>query len=342
MSFSVDVLNSIRNNADTEYQSRVPVATKDNISTIGRTFSEYNVVYNTFISALIHKIGLTIIQTTSFTNKLKRFKSGTLLSEQDVEEMFVQQFRTAEGSYDKDGGMGTNGVHPFKRRNYQDTKLAYHRQNRQDKYVITLAKVDVIRAFRSPSTLDTFITAQFNSIYTGAEYDEWVHMKKLFAEGIANGDFYNYDIAAFDGSIEKTKDFIRACKKAVKDVGYPSTLYNPMGVKTKTDKGNLVMFINKDVAVDVDIDLYAQIFGPNYAKMDIEVVEVDNFGEDNTGTYALICDKEWFKVYDTLNEFEELRNPEGLYTNYWYHVWQILSYSKFKTAIRVGLPIAKD
>lgn len=340
MSFSVEVLNSIRNNADAEYQTRVPAATKDNISEIGRTFSTYNLVYNTFITSLVHKIGLTLIQSTSFTNKLKRFKSGTLLSEQDIEEIFVQQFRTAEGSYDKDGGMGTNGIHPFKRRTYQDAKVAYHRMNRQDKYVMTLSKIDVIRAFRNPATLDSFITEQFNAMYNGAEFDEYVHMKKLFSEAIANKDFYNYDIDAFDGSVDKTKAFIKACKKAVKDMGYPNTIYNPMGVKTKTDKGSLVMFINKDVAVDVDVDLYAQIFGPNYAKMDIEVVELDNFGDDNTGTYALICDKDWFKVYDTLNEFEELRNPEGLYTNYWYHVWQVLSYSKFKNAVRVGLPIA--
>lgn len=340
MSFSVDVLNTIRNNADTEYQTRVPVATKDNISEIGRTFSSYNLVYNTFITALVHKIGLTLIQSTSFENKLKRFKSGTLLSEQDIEEIFVQQFRTAEGSYDKDGGMGNNGVHPFKRRTYQDAKVAYHRMNRQDKYVMTLSKIDVIRAFRNPATLDSFITEQFNAMYNGAELDEYVHMKKLFSEAIANKDFYNYDIEAFDGTVDKTKGFIKACKKAVKDMGYPNTIFNPMGVKTKSDKGKLVMFINKDVAVDVDVDLYAQIFGPDYAKMDIEVVELDNFGDDNTGTYALICDKDWFKVYDTLNEFEELRNPEGLYTNYWYHVWQILSYSKFKNAVRVGLPIA--
>lgn len=346
MSLSVSVLNTIRANADTNYQSRIPEATQTNIAEIGRAFSVYDMEYNTFITTLIHKIGLTLLQTKSFENKLKRFKSGTILTEQDIEEIFVDQFRQAEGSYDKDGGVGASGIHPFKRRTYQDVKVHYHRMNRQDKYVITISKIDVIRAFRSAATLDAFITAQFNSLYTGAEYDEYIHMKQLFNELIVEGTaaekaaagktVFTYETPAIDGTTDTARSFIRAAKKAVKDMEYPSTLYNLAGVMTKSDPGELVMFINKDVAVHMDVDYYAQIFGPEYAKMPVTVVEVDNFGSDNTGTYALICDKDWFKVYDTLNAFEELKNPEGLYTNYWLHIWQILSYSKFKNAIRIA------
>lgn len=337
MAISVEILNTIRNNADDLYKTRVPAATQTNIAEIGRVFSTYNEQYNTFIATLIHKIGLTILQTKAFTNKLKPFKTGTMFSEQDIEEIFVDQFRAAEGAYDKDGGVGTTGIHPFKRRTYQDVKVMYHRMNRQDKYVITLSKIDVIRAFRSANTLDAFITAQFNSLYTGAEYDEFIHMKQLFAEAIKAGDFKEtYNVPAIDGTVDSARAFVRTVKKAVKDMEYPSTAYNAAGVKTFSNPSELVMFVNKDVAVHLDVDLYSQIFGPDYAKLGITVVELDNFGDTDDGTYALICDKDWFKVYDTLNEFEELKNPEGLYTNYWLHIWQILSYSKFKNAVRVA------
>lgn len=347
MSLSVEVLNTIRNNADANYQSRVPAATVANIAEIGRTFSTYDMEYNYFINTLIHKIGLTYVQTKSFKNKLAPFKSGTVLTEQDIEEIWVDQFRAAEGSYDKNGGTETGGVHPFKRRSYNDVKVNYHRMNRQDKYVITISKIDVIRAFRSAATLDAFITAQFNSLYTGAEYDEYIHMKQLFKELIAEGTaaetaaptatVFTYETPGIDGTLDAARSFIRVAKKAVKDMEYPSTLYNLAGVKTMTAPSELVMFVNKDVAVHMDVDYYAQIFGPEYAKMPVRVIEVDNFGSDDTGTYALICDKEWFKVYDTLNAFEELKNPEGLYTNYWLHIWQILSYSKFKNAVRIAV-----
>ena len=338
-SLSVEVLNTIRNNADTDYQSRVPAATVQNIAEIGRTFQQYDVVYNTFINSLIHKIGLTILQTKSFNNPLKRFKTGTMLSEQDIEEIWVDQFRTAEGSFDANGGVEAGGIHPFKRRTYNEVKVMYHRQNRQDKYVITLSKVDVLRAFRSESTLNSFLTAQFNSIYTGAEYDEFVHMKQLLAEAIADTEtpIFTYETSKIDGTTANSLSFIRTCKKAVNDMKWPSTLYNKAGVKTLSNPSELVMFVNKDVAVHMDVDAYSQIYGPNYAKMGVEVIELDNFGSDNSDTYALIVDKDWFKVYDTLQAMEELKNPEGLYTNYWLHIWQILSYSKFKNAVRIAV-----
>lgn len=341
MSLSVEVLNTIRNNADTLYQDRVPQATKDNIAEIGRVFEQYDLVYNEFINSLIHKIGLTLLQTKSFENRLKAFKSGTIMSEQDIEEIWVDQFRKAEGTYDKNGGMGEGGINPFKRRDYNDVKVMYHRMNRQDKYTITITKVDVIRAFRSANTLDAFLTAQFNSIYTGSEYDEFIHMKKLLSEGIAKGDFYNYDCEGLDGSLEKSKQLIRTMKKAVKDLTLePSKLYNSAGVMTISDVSELVLFVNKDVSVHLDVDFYSQVFGPDYAKMKIKVIELANFGDDDKGTFALLCDKDWFKVYDTLRAFKQLENPEGLYTNYWLHVWQIMSYSKFKNAVRFGLPIS--
>ena len=341
MSLSIEVLNTIRNNADSEYQSRIPKATKDNIAEIGRNFATYDVEYNYFINTLMHKIGRTMIETALFENKLKSFKSGSLLTMQDVEDIFVESFRQAEGPYDREGGVGEGGIHPFKRREYQDAKVMYYRMNRQDKYVITLYKDDVIKCFTSPAKLDEFISAQFNSMLTGAEWDEYTHMKELLAEGIANGDFFDYNVSEIgtsgqtDAQLQRAcKDFIRTVKKAIKDVSYPSTLYNPAGVKTACKSSNLVLFINKDIPAHVDVDLYSSIFGPDYAKLGVEVVELDNFGKDNNGTYALLCDKEWFKVYDTKNEMTQLFNPDGLYTNYWLHIWQVLAYSKFKTAIR--------
>lgn len=349
MSYTVDILNSIRNNADAEYKNRVPEATQANIADIGRVLDEYTPLYNTFINALLHKIGLTIIQTDLFTNKLAPFKSGKLLTGQDVEDIFVEAYREAEGSYDKEGGVGEGGVHPFKRRSYQDVEVNYYRMNRQDKYTITIYKDDVIRAFRSEDKLAQFITAQFNSLYTGANYDEYVHMKQLFVEAIAGGMFKDYIVPEIkdDGTEAATqkacKAFVRTVKKAIADVSYPSREYNPAKVMTHADKSQLALFILKDIPPHLEVDLYSQVFGPSYAQLGVPIVELDNFGSDNSGTYALLVDKDIFKCYDVKNEMTSLFNPDGLYTNYWLHIWQILALSKYKTAVRLGtaaIPVA--
>lgn len=343
MGYSIDILNTIRNNASAEYTSRVPVATRDNIAAIGRQLDTYSNIYSEFVDTLLYKIGFTSITTALFENKLAKYKAGRVLTGQDVEDIFVNGFRAAEGAYDPEGGVGTNGVHPFKRREYQDATVYYYRMNRRDKYVITIYKDDVIRAFNSETALESFITAQFNSLYSGADLDEYEHMKKLFADAIKAGDFFTYTVPAIGGEGKTDADNVSACKalaraikKAVADVSYPSTQYNSAGVKKRTGKESLTLFINKDIAPHLDVDLYSMIFGPDYTKAGIEVVELDNFGDDASGTYALLCENSFFKVYDVKNEMASLTNPDGLYTNYWLHIWQILAYSKFATAVRFG------
>jgi hypothetical protein len=38
-------------------------------------------------------------------------------------------------------------------------------------------------------------------------------------------------------------------------------------------------------------------------------------------------------VYDNLQKLETIRNPKGLYWNYFYHIWQTLSVSRFSNAV---------
>lgn len=341
MSVAIEVLNTIRNSASADYQNRVPEATQNNISDIGRIMQEYELQYNEFVTAFVHKIGKTYVQTALFNNKLKKFKAGTVNTQQDVEDIFVESFRKAEGTYDPDGGIGEGKEnHPLKRRAPQDAKVMYYRQNRQDYYAISISKVNMLKAFRSESALSTYLTAELNSMYTGAEMDEWTHMKELLAEAIKAGDFKDYQVAKIDdtssdATVQKAcKTFIRTVKKAISDVSYPSREYNPAKVMTKTEKGNLVLFINKDIPPHLEVDLYSSIFGPGYADLGIEIVELDNFGSDTNDTYALLVDKDWFRVYDTLNEIRTHQNGVGLFDNYFLHIWQILAYRKYATAVR--------
>ena len=69
----------------------------------------------------------------------------------------------------------------------------------------------------------------------------------------------------------------------------------------------------------------------------VEIVPMDNFGSKN-GVYGILCDKSFFRVFDTLSHFEPQRNADGLFTNYFYHVHQILSLSPFKNAVLIREP----
>lgn len=322
MGYSVSVLNNIRANASDEYQQRIPEATQQNIATIGNALQTYTMLYNEFCAALVNKIGKTILEHKLFENHLARFKSGAINTQQDVEEIFIEMSK-AEGSFDPDG------TNPLGRRDQPDVKVIYHRQNRQDYYAITIGDIDFVRVFRSEATLDTFISGLINSVYSGANYDEYQAMKNLLA---TYDKYFDYGVSAITDEAS-AKEFVKTVRKASQDMTFASKEYNAAGVTTWTPVENQVLIVNKDVLAEVDVEVLAKAFNMGKTDIQVEIIPIDDFGS-MTDTYGLLIDKDWFRIWDTLSHMETQRNAHGLFTNYFYHVHQILSASTFKNAIR--------
>ncbi len=324
MGYSVDILNNIRANASTEYKARIPEATQANITSVGNALQSYSLLYNEFCEALINKIGKTILESKLFGNKLARFKQGAVLTQQDVEEIFIEMAK-AEGDYN------AAGPNPLGRREPPEVKTVYHRQNRRDVYCISIGDIDFVRVFRSEATLDTFLSNLINSVYSGAAYDEWLAMKHLLA---TYDGWWDYNVPAITDE-SSAKDFVKTVRKAVADVSFPSKQYNKAGVNTWTNPENLVLLVHKDVVAEVDVEVLAKAFNMGKTDIQVEIITIDDFGEEQADTYAFLIDKDFLRVFDTLSHMEPQRNAQGLFTNYFYHVHQILSCSPFKTAVRL-------
>lgn len=337
MGYSIGILNNIRMNASQEYQARIPEATQENISSVGNALQTYTLLYNEFAGALMNKIGKTLIEQKLFKNRLARFKTGTVLTQQDVEEIFIEMAK-AEGAYDKEG------PNPLGRRNPPDVKAIYHRMNRQDYYCISIGDIDFVRVFRSEATLDTFITGLINSVYSGAEYDEYQAMKNILAtyDGYATvntpaPNTYEWDdqgISVIHTTPEESaKQFVKQIRKVVMDMTFANENLNKAGVMTWTKPENLVLLVNKDMLAEVDVEVLSKAYNMGKTDIQIEVIPMDDFGT-LTETMALLIDKDFLRVFDTLSHMEPQRNAQGLFTNYFYHVHQILSASPFKQAVR--------
>ena len=323
MGFSVDLLNSIRAEASDEYQTRVPLATQTNFTEVGNAIQSYTILRNEYTEALFNKIGKTKLEQMLFENKLKKYKTGTVTSQQDVEEIFIE-IAKAEGAYDP------TGPNPLGRRDLPDVKSIYHRMNRRDYYVLTLGDLDFVRVFRSEATHDSFVSSLLNSVYSGAEYDEWLHMKNLIA---SYDGYFNYQVPVIGADGTGAKAFVKTVRKAVNDLSFPSKAFNKGGVLTKSNPEDMVLFINKDVISEVDVEVLAKAFNMGKTDFETNIEIMDNFG-NLENTYGLLVDKSWFRIYDTLSYMEPQRNAQGLFTNYFYHVHQILSLSTFKNAVR--------
>lgn len=332
MGFSISVLNNIRSNASQDYQDRIPEATQENLSTIGYALQTYDVLYNEFSTNLLCKIGKTMLESKLFKNRLARFKSGVIVTAQDVEEIFIESIK-AEGAFDPDG------KNPLGRRATNQDHVVYHRMNRQDYYAVSIGDIDFVRVFRSEATLDNYITAKINAIYSGAAKDEFAVMVNLLA---TYDGYFDYEVPVIAGSnaADTAKTFVKTLRKAVMDVTLDSsTEFNAAGVDTWANKEDLVLLVNKDVLAEVDVEVLAKAFNMGKTDIEVNIVPMPHFGDldGNLGghTYGLLVDKDWFRVWDTLSKMEPQRNAQGLFTNYFYHVHQIVSCSPFKTAVRL-------
>lgn len=341
MAFSVETLNAIRAQASTDYQDRIPEATRTNLATIGTAFGTYKALYNEFLSALLNRIGLTMFEQATFENKLKPFKMGEITDQQDVQEIFTSMAR-AEGAYDP------QGKNPLGRRVPADVNVVYHRQNRQDKYVMSIGDIDFRRNFTSPEALDTFLSSQLNAIYTADEYDEWTLFKHLLGTytftpvGGSATSYFEYECPTIDGTnnAEAVKTFVKTLKKAVQDMSFMSDKFNAAGVTRRTSPDNFALLINKDMLPEISVEVLMSAFNQEHADIKPVIITMDDFGElttDTSGrkTLGLLVEKDFIRVWDTLVHSEQIRNPDGLFTNTFYHHHQILSLSPFKNAVRL-------
>jgi hypothetical protein len=141
---------------------------------------------------------------------------------------------------------------------------------------------------------------------------------------------------SFTDKREFAKAFVKAIRKCVQDMTFPSTELNAAGVLTYTEPENIVMLVNKDVLVEVDVEQIATAFHSSATDLKVvpTIIPMDDFGILEN-CYALVVDEGFFRVWDTLIRTEPQRNAQGLFTNYFFHHWQILSLSTFKNACMI-------
>lgn len=330
--YMVNLVNTILSNASADYQARVPQATQTNLSEIRTAILESRDTENEFLSALVNKIAYPIIWSRTFKNPLAILKKGSIPYGKNLEEIYTNPAKAEQ--FDPTGSTLLN-------RRLPDTKAIYHTLNRQDKYVATVSKSQLIQAFTSYQALEELLNTIINTIYSGDNFDEYLLMKQLFAEGITGNMLKTMSVANL-GSTDNAKAFVKALKTVGKNMETPSSLYNayydlnsekdakPIITWTPADKQIIIM--RNDVSVDVDVELLARSMNVSYAELQQRILTVDSFGSA-TNCGAILCDEGFVRVYENLKQAEEFRNPDGLYTNFILHHWQTYGLSLFANAM---------
>lgn len=344
---SVDILNVIRENASQNYRDYVPKATADadSIRQIGAVIMDYPNLQNEFLSALVNRIGRVLITSKMYSNPWAMFKKGLLEFGETIEEIFVNIAKP----FQFDQAVAESEV--FKRE-IPDVRAAFHIMNYQKFYKATISNDQLRQAFLSWEGITDLIAKIVDAMYTGANYDEFLTMKYLLARHILDGHMYPVQIPTV--STENMKTIVSDIKGISNAMEFLSTEYNLTGVATHTPKADQYMLINSKFDAVMDVEVLASAFNMEKAEFLGKRVLVDSFGKldiarlavlfKDDPTYieptsdeltaldkipAVIVDKDWFMIFDNYQNFTEQYNGQGLYWNYWYHVWKTFSVSPF-------------
>lgn len=327
----VTILNTIRSNATTEYQSRIPEATRDNIEDIRFAMIDGDnvMVANEFMSTLLNKLIKSVVHTKMFENPLKGLKKGTKPLGDTIEEIYNNFLKGSE--YDPTGAN-------LLKRELPDTKTVYHRTNYKQKYKVTVTRDILSKAFTSYEALESYITNLINTLYNSAELDEFMNTKKLIESALTKNALKKVDIVDPLTSEANGKEFIKTIKTISGLMVFPSTEFNSYLTAQTTDTIPITTFSRKneqililDTATDtsVSVDVLASLFNMSVAEFnDTRKIVIDTFPEYEEGVIrGALVDEAFFQIFDDLYTIANFYNGEGLYTNYILHVWQTLAFS---------------
>lgn len=347
---SVEILNTIRDNATVNYQNYVPYATPDadSIRKIGAIIMDYPALQNEFLSALVNRIGRVMVTSKTYENPWAMFKKGFLEFGETIEEIFVNIAKP----FQFDPAVAETDV--FKRE-IPDVRSAFHIMNYQKYYKTTISNDQLRQAFLSWEGITDLIARIVDSMYTGANYDEFQTMKYMLARYILDGRMYPVTIQAVTSA--NMNSIVSNIKGISNKFEFLSDAYNPAGVKTYSVKNDQYMLVNSDFDATMDVEVLAAAFNMSKAEFLGHRVLVDSFGSLDTTRLAklfandpnyeeidsgdlklldsipaVVVDRNWFMVFDNFNNFTEQYNGQGLYWNYWYHVWKTFSVSPFANA----------
>lgn len=345
---TIDILNVIRQNASYDYQQNVPnVETVNDIPKVGEIIYGTPAFANQFINALVNRIAIVRVQSANFNNPYSILKKGYIEYGESVEDIFVSIAKAVDFNVEKAPKREFQRTIP-------DVRSAFHVMNWRVMYPVTIQDEDLRQAFLSIDGVQNLIAKIVDSVYTAAEYDEFLLFKYLLIKAISHGKMYPASIGAGTDLSEAAVQF----RGTSNLLPFMSNDYNEAGVKTNTPKDRQVIFMDAMFNAQFDVNVLASAFNMEKADFMGRLFLIDNWSDfDNerfniiransdgieevtseelnllNNVKAVILDENWFQVYDNNNKFTEKYVASGLYWNYFYHTWKTVSNSPFANAV---------
>lgn len=344
---TIDILNVIRQNAGTEYMSQVPKVEKTtDIPHVGEIIYGTPALSNRFLSELVNRIAMVVVKSATFNNPYSRLKKGYLGFGETIEEVFVSLAKAMTSDPEKAPRRELASYIP-------DVRTAFHVINWRAMYPVTIRENDLQQAFINIEGVQSLIAKIVDSVYKGAEYDEFLLFKYMIIKSLSHGK-----IKVRSVDVNDIKNGAVAFRATSNLLTFMSSSYNAAGVRNNTPRDKQIIFMDAAYNAYYDVEVLAAAFNmdkatytgalyliDDFTSFDMErfsVIRAESDGiEDITqeelallsSIKAVIFDEDWFMVYDNLNRFTETFVSSAPQWNYFYHTWKTVSYSPFANAV---------
>lgn len=348
---TAQILNAARADIGGAYAQDVPKALSDgtNLAAIGEIVMNNPAYPNQLYSSLANRIGMVLLTSKAYRSSLKMLKRGLMTFGEKVEEIFVAMAEP------HDYNIVEAQTNVFKLET-GDVYTAFHTLNYEKFYKKSISEENLRQAFLSPEGVYDLIGGLYESLYSGAEYDEFLTTKYLIAKMILDGYIGVTQIPAVKA--DTVKEVATTMAEASYMFRFPSNKYNIAKVTTFSRPEDLILMTSAKFGALNNFNVLASAFNMDKAEIEARHVMIDGFDvfdldrldkllgndpeyvrftEDQlqllASVPAVTFDKDWFMIFDVLMTYKEIYNPEGMYWQNIYHVWKIFSVSPFANAM---------
>lgn len=330
---NAEILNTVRQFAPDDYQSRVPWVTQGTVKQAIDALNAYTPDWNVFYNILLNRIGMVVLRERSFTNPLGPLKRGSTRWGTQIEEMQVNLLRAKHYTKDAINVFGLEDREP-------DIHTKFHTMNRQDKYELAVPMSEPLRgAFTENTNLAGLLNSIVSQPKNSDENDEFLLMLQLLKHYGDFQGFYNIqvdDIKNAADPAEAGRKLVKAVRAMDTKLKYYSTNYSYEGrnggLATLTDRSLLI--IDADTDASLTVDMLAYMFNEKNGKLIADrIVRVPKLPV--AGAQAMLVDQDFFLCADNLGPMtlSGPMNPLNMTQLYVLHHWETLSYSLFANAI---------
>lgn len=332
---NITFLNAVRATASADYKDRVPTATQTNITDIMTTIMTYSATKEEFTDTILNKIVRTKVMTKAYENSLKFFKKEPLPFGKTIEAVFVDLIKAK--NFNENFGTEDSEAGSLLSKEIPTVKVEYYSENFKHKYKLSISDEQLKSAFMSAEGLSQMTQGLIRTATSSSEYDEYMMIKTLIGASVEK-ELEITGLFALD-EYAQAKKITKTVQALVNKFRFMSTQYNKQGVHTHCLPQDCVIITTPDQLANLNVELLATAFNVPYAEMPSRIVVIDSFvtadGTEDNDTVCIVADMDLIQFRNTLDSWESFRNPDGLMTNMFHHVWGSACGCGFVNAVKI-------